>query len=142
MSRAGTKSDQGDVYQILIALHWLIQLLRDESISAIQAQSNGLPGVDEEISVDDIVVVYTDGHRRHIQAKKNQPKNKEWSLSDLRDEWPKVRKQLESNKDSIVELDSRTPFGDIQSLVEASREYPDLHAFSRSAGSALKKVLT
>ena len=66
MSRAGTKSNQGDYYQRLIALHWLIRLINDEDgISYIQAESNGLPGIDEYISVDDVVVVYADGRRRH-----------------------------------------------------------------------------
>ncbi len=126
MSRAGTKSSQGDDYQRLVAMHWLIRLINDEDgIYCIQAESNGLPAIDEKISVDDIVVVYTDGHRRHIQVKKNQPQNRAWSLSDqsLADELPKIRDQLESKDDSILELSSRTTFGDLQSLAEASREY-------------------
>lgn len=99
MSRAGTKSNQGDDYQRLVALRWLIRLINDEDgISYIQAESNGLPGIDEKISVDDVVVVYADGRRRHIQAKKNQPQNRTWLLSDksLSNELPKIRNQLES----------------------------------------------
>lgn len=39
MSRAGTKSNQGDDYQRLVALHWLIRLINDEDgISYIQQQ--------------------------------------------------------------------------------------------------------
>ena len=144
MSRAGTKSSQGDDYQRLVALHWLIRLINDEDgISYIQAESNGLPGIDEEISVDDVVVVYTDGRRRHIQTKKNQPQNRPWSLSDqsIADELPKIRNQLESKEDTIVELCSRTPFGDFQSIADASREYPDLNAFRRGSGKNLKTTL-
>ena len=72
MSRAGTKSNQGDDYQLKIAMHWLLRLLSDDDIDYIQAESNGLPNIDEKVSVDDVVIVYKDGHRRHIQAKKNQ----------------------------------------------------------------------
>jgi len=145
MSRAGTKSNQGDDYQRLVALHWLIRLINDEDgISYIQAESNGLPGIDEYISVDDVVVVYADGRRRHIQAKKNQPQNRPWSLSDrsLADELPKIRDQLVSKDDTIVELCSQTPFGELQSLADASREYPDLNAFRRASGENLITSLT
>lgn len=145
MSRAGTKSNQGDDYQRLVALHWLIRLINDEDgISYIQAESNGLPGIDEKISVDDVVVVYADGRRRHIQAKKNQPQNRTWLLSDesISTELPKIRNQLESKDDTLVELYSATPFGDLKSLADASREYPDLNAFRRESGENLKTSLT
>jgi hypothetical protein len=145
MSRAGTKSNQGDDYQRLVAMHWLIRLLNHEDhISFIQAESNGLPGIDEKITVDDVVVVYEDNRRRHIQVKKNQPKNRYWSLSDksLTDELPKIRDQLESSLDTVVELYSGTPFGDLKSLADASREYPDFNAFNRQSGADLQKALT
>lgn len=145
MSRAGTKSNQGDDYQRLVALHWLIRLINDEDgISYIQAESNGLPGIDEKISVDDVVVVYADGRRRHIQAKKNQPQNRTWLLSDesISTELPKIRNQLESKDDTLVELYSATPFGDLKSLADVSREYPDLNAFRRESGENLKTSLT
>ena len=144
MSKAGTKSSQGDEYQRKVALHWLIRLINDEGqISYMQAESNGLPGVDEQIRVDDVVVVYANGQRRHIQAKKNQPQNRAWSLADesLVLELPKIRDQLESNDDTVVELHSRTPFGELQSVAEASREYPDLNAFQRETGAKLKSTL-
>jgi len=142
MSKAGTKSSQGDDYQRLVAMHWLICLLNDDDISFIQAESNGLSDVNEKISVDDVVVVYTDGHRRHIQVKKNQPSNRAWSLSDLKDELPKICDQLESNLDTLVELYSQTPFGDLKSLTDASQEYPDLAAFQREAGNGLQHTLS
>jgi hypothetical protein len=78
MSRAGTKSNQGDDYQIIVALHWLIRLIGDDNIDYLQAESNGLPGIDENVDVDDIVVVYTNDQRRHIQVKKNQTNNRKW----------------------------------------------------------------
>ncbi len=145
MSSAGTKSSQGDDYQRLVALHWVIRLLDEkEEIAYIQAESNGLPGIDEKVSVDDVVVAYANGNRRHIQVKKNQPENRAWSLSDqsLAMELPKIRDQLERNRNTIVELYSRTPFGDFHSLAEASREYPDFPAFQRSTGRKLQDTLT
>ena len=106
MSRAGAKSDQGDDYQRSVALFWMIRLLGDEEIDFVQAQSTGLPGVDEKITVDDVIVGYTDGRRRHIQAKKNQPRNRNWAITDpaLREELPKILTQLESSPQTVVEL--------------------------------------
>jgi len=130
MSRQGAKSDQGDDYQRFIALHWMIRLISDDEIEYVQAQSTGLPGVDEKITVDDIVVCYNDGQRRHIQAKKNQPKNRYWNLTDLKDELPKIQAQLESSPQAFVELCSQTSFGDLKSLFDSGREYPDLAAFN------------
>ncbi len=67
MSRAGTKSNQGDDYHRQVALHWIIRLINnDDEISYVQAESSGLPGIDEKFLVDDIVVVYANGCRRHI----------------------------------------------------------------------------
>ncbi|MCI5210214.1 MAG: hypothetical protein D3910_15800, partial [Candidatus Electrothrix sp. ATG2] len=135
MSRAGVKSDQGDDYQRFIALHWMIRLISDEEIEYVQAQSTGLPDVDEKITVDDIVVHYNDGRRLHIQAKKNQPTNRCWNLNDLKDELPKILAQLESSPQTLVELYSRTPFGEFASLVEAGREYLDFTAFNNHVES-------
>jgi hypothetical protein len=36
MSTAEVKSSQGDKYQLIIAFHWLIRLLEDDSIYALQ----------------------------------------------------------------------------------------------------------
>jgi len=142
MSRAGTKSNQGDDYQLLVALHWLIRILVDDEINYIQAESNGLPSIDEKVSVDDVVVIYNNGRRRHIQVKKNQSTYRAWSLADLNDELPKILGQLEINSNCFVELYSRSPFGDLQSVAEASHEYPDLPAFQRGVGEDVKKSLT
>ncbi|MCI5224157.1 MAG: hypothetical protein D3924_16175, partial [Candidatus Electrothrix sp. AR4] len=141
MSRQGAKSDQGDDYQRFIALHWMIRLISDDEIEFVQAQSTGLPGVDEKITVDDIVICYSDGRRRHIQAKKNQSTNHCWNLTNLKDELPKILEQLESSPQTIVALYSRTPFGEFASLVEAGREYPDLSAFEHETGKNLQNVL-
>uniref|UniRef100_UPI004055A11A AAA family ATPase n=1 Tax=Candidatus Electronema sp. TaxID=2698783 RepID=UPI004055A11A len=135
MSRAGTKPNQGGNYQGFIALHWIIRLISDDAIEFVQAESTGLPGVDEKITVDDIVVCYKNGQRRHIQAKKNQPKNRCWNLTDLQDELPKILAQLEISPQTLVELCSQTPFGDLKSLVDAGREYSDFTAFNNHVES-------
>ncbi|XOF32539.1 MAG: hypothetical protein ACL93V_10930 [Candidatus Electrothrix sp. YB6] len=141
MSRQGAKSDQGDNYQRFIAQHWIIRLISDDEIDFIQAQSTGLPGVDEKITVDDIVICYKNGQRRHIQAKKNQSANRCWNLTDLKDELPKILEQLESSPQTLVALYSRTPFGEFASLVEAGREYPDFAAFKHETGKNLQDAL-
>ncbi|MCI5146984.1 MAG: hypothetical protein D3923_16040, partial [Candidatus Electrothrix sp. AR3] len=141
MSRAGMKSDQGDDYQRFIALHWIIRLISDDAIENVQAQSTGLPGVGEKITVDDIVICYKNGQRRHIQAKKNQPKNRFWNLTDLKDELPNILTQLENSPKALVALYSRTPFGEFASLVEAGREYPDFVAFKHETGKNCQETL-
>jgi hypothetical protein len=137
MSIAGKKSSQGDEYQLRVALHWLIRLLDDDSdsIQGIQVNSTGIPGEDYSITVDDIVVLYQDGSALFIQAKKNQTEHKAWSLSDetLKKELINCRKQLESKQDSEVKFYSRSPFGELKSLVEVCQDYPDYSAFARDA---------
>ncbi|MCI5226353.1 MAG: hypothetical protein D3918_06780 [Candidatus Electrothrix sp. AX2] len=119
----------------------MIRLISDDEIEYVQAQSTGLPGVDEKITVDDVVVRYNDGRRLHIQAKKNQPKNRYWNLTDLKDELPKILAQLESSPQTLVALYSRTPFDEFASLVEAGREYPDFAAFKHETGNNLQETL-
>lgn len=142
MSRAGVFSNRGDFYQILIATHWLISLLREpEKIDAIQAESIGLPGESSHISVDDIVVCYKDGHKRYIQAKKNQPDFRPWSFADLKDELLKAFNQLEHCPNADVEFYSRSTFGDIQKLAEECTLYHDYFTFVQEAPNNQKSLL-
>jgi ATPase family associated with various cellular activities (AAA) len=135
MSIAGRRSSLGDEYQLRVALHWLIRLLEDDTIESIQVDSTGLPGEDSSVTVDDIVVLYKNGHACFIQAKKNQTDHKAWSFSDkvLKNELCKARDQLESRANSKVEFYSRSLFGDLASLVENCRYFPDYSAFHREA---------
>jgi ATPase family associated with various cellular activities (AAA) len=146
MSIAGKRSTQGDEYQLRIALHWLIQLLKEESIQCIQINSTGIPGKDFSVTVDDVVVLYKDGRACFIQAKKNQPNHSVWSLADpvLKEELEKACKQLESSDKSAVKFYSRSPFGELKALVETSKSFPDFESFLRYDSSkslhALERV--
>lgn len=144
MSIAGTRSTQGDEYQLRIALHWLIRLLADDSIRAIQAESSGVPGEDFKVTVDDVVVLYADGRSSFIQAKKNQPNFQHWSLSDkvLQEELFKSLNQIESKEGSSVIFYSRSPFGELQKLAEGCQIYPDFQTFKREAPNTLTQPLT
>jgi len=133
MSIAGKRSSLGDEYQLRVALHWLIQLLKDNTIQSIQVNSTGLPGEDFSVTVDDIVVLYKNGDTWFIQAKKNQTNHRAWSFSDLKDELYKARDQLESRANSQVIFYSRSPFGDFASLVENCKHFPEYSAFHRKA---------
>lgn len=135
MSIAGKRSNQGDEYQLRVALHWLIRLLEDDSICSIQGDSTGIPGQDFLVAVDDIVILYNNDSVCFIQAKKNQPKHEAWSLSDkvLQEELCKARDQLESRHNSEVKFYSRSPFGELKTLVENCNRFPDFLAFQRSA---------
>lgn len=130
MSEAGKRSSQGDEYQIRIATSWLIRLLEDDLLDFIQAEAMSLPGDDQAVTVDDVVVVSRSGRKRFIQAKKNQAEHQTWKLSDktLQAELCKARDQLEGTPDSVVEFCSRSPFGQLKKVAEDCRtifsEYP------------------
>ena len=133
MSSAGTASSQGDEYQLCIALYWLIQLLEGDAIRGIQAESMGIPGQNFAVTVDDVVVLFADGHTRFIQAKKNQPQYHNWTFTGFQDELHKAYTQLRTTSNSEVWFYSRSPFGEVQALVEGCRTYPEFAAFVRDA---------
>lgn len=143
MSSAATHASQGYDFQKLIATHWIAQLLTDDRIESIQIESNGIPNDNTDITVDDIVIIYQDGTRRYIQAKKNQPNHKEWSLKDqtIKDELPKIRDQLSSGTNVTVELVSRSPFSDLSKLTSDCRLHPDLSHFEKNASRVCRKNL-
>ncbi len=142
MSKAGTFSNQGDDYQRAVATKWLIELLSNNRIEYVQVESNGIPGGIEKVTVDDIVVYYKDGTRRHIQAKKNQSQQKEWSIKDLGSELPKILEQLEQGRHIIVELYSATPFGKLATLSEACKIFPNFIDFQRELSTENAKALS
>jgi hypothetical protein len=143
MSIAGKRSSLGDEYQLRVALHWLIRLLEDDTIESIQVNSTGIPGEDSSVTVDDIVVLYKNDHACFIQAKKNQTDHKAWSFSDkvLKDELCKARDQLESRANSEVKFFSRSPFGDLASLVENCGYFSEYSAFHREADKNQRESL-
>lgn len=143
MSIAGRRSSLGDEYQLRVALHWLIRLLEDNTIESIQVDSTGLPGENSSVTVDDIVILYKNGHACFIQAKKNQTDHKAWSFSDkvLKDELCKAREQIESRANSKVIFYSRSPFGELASLVENCGYFPEYSAFHREADEKQRESL-
>jgi hypothetical protein len=141
MSKAGTYSNQGDDYQRAIAINWIIELLANDAIEYVQVESNGLPGINEKVTVDDIVVVYKDGARRHIQAKKNQTKERAWSIKDWGSELPKILTQLEQGNNITVELYSSTPLGDFTTLSKACQIFPNFSDFKEELSIADTKAL-
>ncbi|MXY08546.1 MAG: hypothetical protein F4Y61_07845 [Rhodothermaceae bacterium] len=88
MSKAGVLSHQGDEYQVRIALKWIVRLLLNDCIRGIQVESTGFPGDGVPPFIDDVVVKFVDGHSVYIQAKKNEPNHRTWTLknSTLKDE--------------------------------------------------------
>jgi hypothetical protein len=143
MSRAGARSNQGDEYQRLVALHWLIRLLKDSTINGVQADSLGIPGEEFRVTADDVVVLYADGRIRFNLLKKNEPKGSDWKLGDrlLQEELRKARDQLEARENSEVWLWSRSPFGRLKSLLDDCKAYPDLVAFQQDAPESSLGIL-
>jgi len=142
MSKAGTYSNQGDDYQRAIAINWIIKLITDNTIEYVQVESNGLSGIHEKITVDDIVVVCKDGKRRHIQAKKNQTQARLWSIMDWRSELPKILFQLEQGEHITVELYSATPLGEFTTLSNGCRLYPNFSDFKNELSEANNTALS
>nr|WP_319512023.1 AAA family ATPase [uncultured Draconibacterium sp.] len=142
MSKAGTYSSQGDDYQRAIAVSWIIELLANEKIEYIQVESNGLLNKNEKVTVDDIIVVYKDGTRRHIQAKKNHPTQRAWTINDWGSELPKILSQLEQGNHITVELYSSTSLGEFETLTEACRIFPNFSDFKRELSIVNKKALS
>ncbi len=142
MSKAGTYSNQGDDYQRAIAINWIIELLTDNTIDYVQVESNGLFGINEKTTVDDIVIVYKDGTRRHIQAKKNQTQERSWSIKDWGGELTKILSQLEQGEHIIVELYSATPLGEFTTLSTGCRLYPNFSDFKNELSEANTKALS
>ena len=142
MSKAGTYSNQGDDYQRAIAINWVIKLLTNDSIEYVQVESNGLSGKKEKVTVDDIVIVYKDGTRKHIQAKKNQTQERSWSIKDWGSELPKILDQLEQGEHITVELYSSTPLGEFKTLQNECRLYPNFRDFKRQLSVTNTKALS
>ena len=142
MSKAGTYSNQGDDYQRAIAINWIIKLITDNTIEYVQVESNGISGIHEKVTVDDIVVVYKDGKRRHIQAKKNQTQERLWSIKDWGSELPKILFQLEQGEHITVELYSATPLSEFTSLPKECRSHPNFSDFKNELSEANAKALS
>ncbi|TKG97196.1 ATP-binding protein [Puteibacter caeruleilacunae] len=142
MSKAGTYSNQGDDYQRAVAINWIIKLVTDDTIEYVQVESNGLLGIKEKVPVDDIVVVYKDGRRRHIQAKKNQTQERAWSIKDWGSELPKILSQLEQGEHIFVELYSSTALGEFKTLSRECQNYPNFDDFRVQLSIANKKALS
>ncbi len=142
MSKAGTYSNQGDDYQRAIAVNWIIELLVNDKIEYVQVESNGLLSKNEEVTIDDVVVVYKDGTRRHIQAKKNHPTQRAWSIKDWGSELPKILSQLEQGEHITVELYSSTSLGEFETLTEACRIFPNFRDFKRELSIVNNKAIS
>lgn len=62
------------------------------------------PETHEQIRIEDIVVSYKDGHKVSIQAKKNQPDHRAWSLSGIKDIVSDTKKQLKKDPTGYVHV--------------------------------------
>ncbi|MEW6002545.1 MAG: hypothetical protein AB1638_07880, partial [Nitrospirota bacterium] len=137
---AAIYSHQGDEYQRLIALHWVVRLLYEDDLDWVQIEAIASPNTQERLLIEDIVIGYKDGHKTYIQAKKNQPKHRAWSLADLGDILRKSKKQLTNDPAGKISLYSQTEFGDLKRLKEAENLYSDFAEFNSNALNPIKTV--
>ena len=63
-------SNQGDEYQRLIALHWVVRLLIEDDLEWVQMEAIASPDTQERILIEDIVVGYKDRHKLYIRQRK------------------------------------------------------------------------
>ncbi|MBE0427294.1 MAG: ATP-binding protein [Nitrospirae bacterium] len=137
---AAIYSNQGDEYQRLIVLHWMVQLLSNDDLEWVQIEAIAHPETGDRILIEDVVVAYKDDRKIYIQAKKNQPQYRSWSLNELKDNLLKAKAQLEKDPQGQVYFYSRTPFGELHSLKESTRLYEDFLMFDGNAPGTIKDI--
>lgn len=89
-----------------VAIHWLIQLLVDSQVETVVIDPVALPGDSQAVAVDDVVVSYANSKHLFIQAKKSQPEQRAWAISDtlMREELLKALRQTEGRPEARVEF--------------------------------------
>jgi ABC-type cobalamin/Fe3+-siderophores transport system ATPase subunit len=144
MSLAARRSHRGDEYQVAVAIHWLIQLIVDSRIETVEIEVVALPGDSEAVTVDDVVVSFGNSHRLFIQAKKSQPEQRAWAISDplMREELLKALSQTEDRKDVRVEFWSHSPFSNLAKLIESHNDFATHSIFDAQAPQTLLSALT
>lgn len=136
MSLAGVRSNRGDGYQTVVAMEWVIAMLLDESILAIEVDTTALVG-SQPATVDDIVVRYADGHGHYFQCKKNQNDFDAWTTKLLAPEFVKAAALLTQEPSATVTFYSRNNFGLVAKLREHAQTQPDHKAFLGSLTPSL-----
>ncbi|MEF2144384.1 MAG: AAA family ATPase [Desulfovibrionaceae bacterium] len=142
MSLAGKLSLGGYGYQLVVALHWVIQMLHDDRIEYVQMESIGIPDGSDSVFIDDIVVGFKDKPTMFIQVKKNESGYSAWNFNSrvLREEFINAKKQLEAS-DGHVWFYSQSPFGNLHKLSERLRAYPSFSDFERDAPKNIQGFL-
>lgn len=141
MSIAARRSHRGDEYQLDIAVHWLIRLLLEDDLDWVQIDSVVLPGDVDVVLVDDIVVYFKNGTFKYCQAKVHQPDRRDWSIADLKTELLKARDQLERDPSGKAIFYSKTPFGDLEKLIDDTPAFDNYTAFNNHAPNTLQSAL-
>lgn len=133
MSIAGIRSNRGDYYQKLVAFDWALSVLTKSDYQWLEIDS---------ISnlVDDIVVGKSDGSTIGCQCKKNQADFKSWSMADLEDELDKAIEELTRSPNAKIRFYSRSDFGSLAKLREASTAYANEADYNSSLTSEHKKT--
>lgn len=116
MSTAGIYSNQGDYYQILVALDWAIKVWLDENYQSLTVDATSE-------DVDDIVVA-TKRNNICCQCKKNETNFKPWTIAGLGKELDRFIKTVATDDYSIVYFYSRSPVSELQKLQEFANLYP------------------
>lgn len=142
MSIAGIYSNQGDEYQIINAIKWMIDIIADQKHQhdKIEIDSTSLE-IGDLILVDDIVIYRTDKTKICCQYKKNAPNHKSWTIRTLKEELLKAGKSFSKNPTNQYIFGSRTDFGDLKRLEETAKAYPNEEVFIQECPQNLIETL-
>ncbi|MBX3699294.1 MAG: ATP-binding protein [Dokdonella sp.] len=144
MSIAARRSHRGDEYQVGVAIHWLIQQLVDSRVETVEVEAVALPGDLGTVAVDDVIVSFNDTRMLFIQAKKSQPDQRAWAISDalMGKELLKALRQTRDRKGARVEFWSHSPFFNLAKLLESHSDYATYAAFDAHAPQTLRSALS
>lgn len=139
MSIAGVRSSQGDSFQSLVAVRYAVEMIYTTNLREIEVDSTSLDPSGKPAVVDDIIVRYDDS-TLYIQAKKNQPEFRAWTISDLGDELKKAWIQWRRDPEARLLFISRNNFGDVWRLREYAGTQPTPAAFDQSLTANLRDI--
>jgi hypothetical protein len=141
MSIAGSRSNRGDAYQLLVAMEWVLVMLSDERIEYVEVDTTSVLADGTPHPVDDVVIQFKDGRSICCQCKKNEPHFESWTVGSLATELKKAGQLLVADGLTTARFYSYGNFGELAKLADKASSTPDELAFRVTVGESLKPAL-